>query len=342
MSQEEETNTHVQEHLSWDRLFSFITSFLLVIIVYTLIYLAIPKPGMANPLLHTTWRGALALIEICIILVIQVCLDLFLDERSQEFKSSIHDRAVAFGLVRDKTCNWKGKTIDTFLILLCFLVPLDFLTYMIPGILEYMVGTSVGAFFQGISLVEMLTVGLTYNLITGIKEEFVFRGYIQTSLVEQGTAGSGWIITAIFFGMLHIDFSAGNTFIAGPFLWVITATFVGFVLGAYYLQVKRLLPLVLAHGMGNFISSMSIWLFAKTGGFHGVGMGMGAALSLMYLPLITTGVLLAIIFRKKIKQGARQVREILKNIKSTLNTTDVVIIVVMIIVLWIAGIFFAL
>lgn len=101
----------------------------------------------------------------------------------------------------------------------------------------------------GASFSIPLWVGLVAVLIApltiALAEEAVYRGYAQPRLQRTlGRIGS-LVVVAIVFGIQHAGFALS----AGPAVAskVLTTLFAGLILGALWLWMKRLMPLVLAH-----------------------------------------------------------------------------------------------
>ncbi|MHA1998184.1 MAG: CPBP family intramembrane glutamic endopeptidase [Promethearchaeota archaeon] len=327
-----------KERLSGEGHLSFLIGFLLSIFTLTLVYIALPNPGTDDKVLNTGWRGLLLVLEIIIILIVQAIVDKLLEDKKDSFSSRITGRFKQFGFT---LANRPLKDIarDTALILFCFIIPLDFISYVIPGILEYLSNVPGLQFFNGLTLEQFIFLGLIYNLITGVKEEFVFRGWIQTRLKQNGRRDSAWITTALFFGLMHVELSALVDFPAGPATWFISAFVVGLVFGAYSLSTRTIVPLIIAHAMGNFISSFSLWSYTETGGFAGTG--VYSFLLTFYGPLMLVGLVLALAWRKRIAGGLQYAKRLFKQLVHEPRLSDVALITGMIIVMWVLGMFLA-
>ncbi|WP_434174829.1 lysostaphin resistance A-like protein [Brachybacterium conglomeratum] len=92
-----------------------------------------------------------------------------------------------------------------------------------------------------VGLVAVLIAPLTIALA----EEAVYRGYAQPRLQRSLGRIGALVVVAIVFGIQHVGFALS----AGPAVAakVLTTLLAGLILGALWLWMKRLMPLVLAH-----------------------------------------------------------------------------------------------
>lgn len=90
-------------------------------------------------------------------------------------------------------------------------------------------------------------------LLSGFVEEVIFRGLILRALLSRGE-GTALLVTTLLFGFAH----AGNALAGSDPLYVTVqiaySLAIGFGFGAMALRGRLLWPLVLAHGLGNFIA----------------------------------------------------------------------------------------
>ena len=105
---------------------------------------------------------------------------------------------------------------------------------------------ALGAITDVIAALEgpWLAVGLLLiGVLPGIDEELLFRGYAQTRLVQRWGVHAGVWISALLFGLMHMDFVQGGFAV---------------VLGAYlgYLTVwcGSIVPAMICHAVNNMIS----------------------------------------------------------------------------------------
>jgi membrane protease YdiL (CAAX protease family) len=111
-------------------------------------------------------------------------------------------------------------------------------------------GLSIPIFFQNILL----------YLAMGFGEEIIFRGYIQTRLVERYSAIWGILITAIVFVLLHqISYSLSPILIlSGVMLWT--------TVGILYHWSKSLYLVIIFHGLMNALFNTLDFDFGDIGG----------------------------------------------------------------------------
>jgi len=80
----------------------------------------------------------------------------------------------------------------------------------------------------------------------GLQEEIIYRGYLLPRLARlTGSDGAGLLIGTLIFALVHIY--------QGPH-GVIHAAWFGLATGALFLVIRRIWPLALAHGLGNFLA----------------------------------------------------------------------------------------
>ncbi|MBN2150745.1 MAG: CPBP family intramembrane metalloprotease [Candidatus Lokiarchaeota archaeon] len=311
-----------------------ITLISFTLVVYLLSLQKISDPG--DVLGSTVRYAALAGIEIVLVFCMQPLLvDKLIDGATNGLGERFRARAVQFGIRKPR--NGRATARDALLLLFCALVPLDVLSYAIPGMLGYVSNSYVGSFFAGFTPEAFLTVGLAYNLITGVKEEFVFRGYFLQRFKEQGTRHTSWILTSLLFGLLHVQVFDLFVYPLGPFVWFATAFLVGLLFSGYALNANRLLPLVLAHGIGNFISAGAIWTYHAVG-----GLSAGALwefLLLYYGPMVVAGIVLAIAFNKSIKRAFGAALRLGRALAGRASGRDVLVVLAALAALWLLSLF---
>jgi membrane protease YdiL (CAAX protease family) len=337
MERQNEDGSHETEQatqqLSLAKHFQVVGGTIVIFAVFTfIIFLAIPQAFALDEKLWSTVRyGALTSIEIVVVLCIQSFLvDKVIDSKGNGARDQFHERATQFGIRMPR--NGKAIARDTLLLLFCALVPLDALSYAIPGVLGYISETSVGQFFEGFTWETFLTIGIVYNLITGVKEEFVFRGYFLQRFKEQGTRHTSWILSSLLFGMLHVQLEAMFVFPPGPLVWFATAFLVGLLFSGYALNANRFLPLVLAHGIGNFISSGAIWAYHAAGGLS--TSALGPFLLTYYGPMLVAGIIFAIIFNKAIRRAISAAGRLGRALVKRATGRDALVVIATLLALW--------
>ena len=82
---------------------------------------------------------------------------------------------------------------------------------------------AIRQFVSGLSGWSLVGGVLVIGIAPGIAEEVMFRGYIQTRLVERWGAGWGILWTSLLFGIIHLDLIHGTfAFAMGLFLGYLT------------------------------------------------------------------------------------------------------------------------
>ncbi len=327
-----------RQRLSFSKHFLVIVGTIITFAVFTVIvfFLRLQHTSEPDDVLGSTARyAAFTGIQIVVVLCFQsLLIDKLIDGKSNGARQRFLDRAMQFGIRKPR--NGKAAARDTLLLLFCALVPLDLLSYAIPGMLGYISNTGVGEFFDGFTLEAFLTIGIVYNLITGIREEFVFRGYFLQRFKEQGTRHTSWILTSLFFGIMHVQLEAFFVYPLGPLVWFATAFLVGLLFSGYALNANRFLPIVLAHGIGNFISAGAIWTFHAAGGLS--ESALGPFLLTYYAPMVVAGIVLAIVFNKAIGRALGAARRLGRALTSRASGRDALVIVTVLLVLWVLSI----
>jgi len=110
--------------------------------------------------------------------------------------------------------------------------------------------TEIGEFIEESTPIGFLFSILMIGLAPGLDEELMFRGYMQTRLVERWGAAVGILITSILFGVLHLDLVQG-AFAAG----------MGLLLGYLTLRVRSIVPAMICHAVNNTISTVAEYIF---------------------------------------------------------------------------------
>ena len=128
------------------------------------------------------------------------------------------------------------------------------------------IGIGIGLSF--ISSPHPLTIGWIFLscFLAPIGEEFFFRGFVQTHLMEKLKGGKrllkfylsyGLMLTALIFGMIHLlnifvlDLSLVNAIIRAMF-----AMLFGLLIGYIYQETRSLLGPILMHGCLNGLTNL--------------------------------------------------------------------------------------
>lgn len=117
----------------------------------------------------------------------------------------------------------------------------------ISGTLE-MIATTIGSAegFQRLFIVLAIGIG------PGLGEELLFRGYIQTRLLERHAPAVAILVSSLLFGLMHMD----------PLQSTLTV-FMGVYLGFLVHRFGSLWPAVGAHALNNGIAALFLTLFPE-------------------------------------------------------------------------------
>jgi membrane protease YdiL (CAAX protease family) len=88
--------------------------------------------------------------------------------------------------------------------------------------------------------VWLLIVFFVIGLLPGFSEELLFRGYFQTRLVERWGAAVGILVTAVIFGLFHLDLVQG-----------LYAAAIGVYLGCLTVWSRSIIPAMICHSFNN-------------------------------------------------------------------------------------------
>lgn len=89
---------------------------------------------------------------------------------------------------------------------------------------------------------------LTFAPLNAPVEELVYRGYAQGNLQRRGSAAVAIAIPAVLFGVQHLWYAPT---VDAALVYVCCFTAWGFVSGLIYRGQRRLMPLIIAHGIVN-------------------------------------------------------------------------------------------
>lgn len=314
-------------HIAPRRFYIFLETFLVMLISF-LLWIGITNlvnllPETGNPY-QELFKFALSVIYLIIAVVLALTFVQFVFHKSSlPMKESAPPIKETFSLFTFKKF---GKQLF-YALLLLFLVyiPLDFLTYAIPGSLEFSQqsfgGTGVNIYLTFTNFGSFILYGTLLHLMVGFREELLFRGYVTMRSEKYVNPGSAVVMSSIFFGFSHfgyliIGLFRGTVNLAQDFLpallWTIGAFFVGSVSAVFILKKRMIWPIILAHALNNVISSSVLWL----NGVHNVSF-----LDLskwLYLPLIGVSIIVGIIFFREVKSGVKEYFGIFKSYKESI------------------------
>jgi hypothetical protein len=96
---------------------------------------------------------------------------------------------------------------------------------------------------------ELALLCFALSIGPGVGEELLFRGYIQTRLVQRHGARTGIIITSILFGLMHLDQ-----------LQSVMAAILGLYMGWVALRLGSIVPAIIAHALNNLVATLATGL----------------------------------------------------------------------------------
>jgi membrane protease YdiL (CAAX protease family) len=159
----------------------------------------------------------------------------------------------------------KWWVLVVFGVIYYFSYSFDFTQLLDKSTLEYIENnSSVSAnAFAGIGAMAILPALIENFIANGLSEEILFRGFLCKRLCNKFGTVKGIIIQAVLFGLMHNMLYILAGLDVG--LWYHTLVFVSTGTGALllgWLNEKifngSIIPSVLLHGAGNFISSMLV------------------------------------------------------------------------------------
>jgi membrane protease YdiL (CAAX protease family) len=159
----------------------------------------------------------------------------------------------------------KWWVLVVFGVIYYFSYSFDFTQLLDKSTLEYIENnSSVSAnAFAGIGAMAILPALIENFIANGLSEEILFRGFLNKRLCNKFGKVQGIIIQAVLFGLMHNMMYILAGLDVG--LWYHTLVFVFTGTGALllgWLNEKifngSIIPSILLHGAGNFISSMLV------------------------------------------------------------------------------------
>ncbi len=221
--------------------------------------------------------------------------------------------------------DWARQLKHALLMWLIVFVPLDFLSYLIPGMLDFQEfvlytppsqeSLGSGLYFTIPIFGMFIGFSILVHLGVAIHEETLYRGVLQFQGQEKVGVTSAMVISALFFGLSHFSswFKDLNRPIYFAIWWGASGLFVGLMLAFYLRTTGHIFPMILAHWWNNIVSTIAVWMFYSSRDAIATMATLGYVL---YLPLILCGVVFAIIWRHTIGNAGKLIK---KEIKSYLN-----------------------
>ncbi len=235
--------------------------------------------------------------------------------------------------------NFFSQLKDGFFLFACIYIPLDFIGYIIPGVLDYS-ANSLNAgiiddpqnYFQ-FELGLMIFTTLIIHFFVAFREEFLFRELFLTIGKEELRTPVVYFFSAVLFGLVHINyaFHPQNTDlpIFYPIWWGFNGLFIGLIAGAYFWKTRRLFPVIIAHWFNNVISAVVVRNYVLGLGFWEI------SFLYIYSPLLTIGIVGYIFKLFPIKDIWYVIRSNWGEYKNSISSWKTVVIdVLIVLVLW--------
>lgn len=216
--------------------------------------------------------------------------------------------------------NFEMQLFYTIMILFLVYVPLDFITYAIPGTLEFSSSSfSETAYLNFTNFGLFILSAVFFHFMVGFREEFFFRGFHTIRSEKYLITGSSVVITSMYFGLSHFGYLI-NRLYEGTFklsqdlhstvIWTFGAFLVGSVSAVFILKKRMIWPIILAHFLNNVISITVLWLYSTQ------NVLFWDIVKLLYLPLLGVSLILGIIFFRETKTGVKTYFEAFKSYKT--------------------------
>ncbi|WP_457557742.1 CPBP family intramembrane glutamic endopeptidase [Candidatus Harpocratesius sp.] len=167
-----------------------------------------------------------------------------------------------------KKKNFFSQIKDGILLFTCIYIPLDFISYLIPGVLDYSVNSlqvsdlndPMNYFLYTFPL--MITTTLFIHFLVASREEFIYREFFLTIGKEELQSSKVFLYSAILFGLAHFNYifvpnNIGKS-VFYPIWWGLNGLIIGLIAGAYFLEKQRIFPVIFAHWINNTFSAIVV------------------------------------------------------------------------------------
>jgi membrane protease YdiL (CAAX protease family) len=111
--------------------------------------------------------------------------------------------------------------------------------------------------------IRLILLGLFVYLVGGFEEEAIFRGLVLRTLLPMGIMRAA-LLSALFFALAHFLNLLAGANLSATLLQVGFAFLAGLVYTAPLAVTRNIWPLVVIHGLGNFISFLTAGGFLNT------------------------------------------------------------------------------
>jgi membrane protease YdiL (CAAX protease family) len=294
----------------------------LLYIFFTLIISSVLSSGLQDFLASTgeafdAWNYLLyALATFASLPLIAVVKHFFMPSEGNTPKTEITKQLGIFSISKKDGAKQLKHALLMWLIVF---VPLDLISYLIPGMLEFQTRSLYippsGLYFTVPVFGLFLGLSMLVHFFVAAREELMYRGVLQFQGQEKVGKNSAMVISSVFFGLSHFSYWFNDTTqpIYFPIWWGVSGIFFGLMLAFYLRTTGRILPMILAHWWNNVVSTIAIRTYLSTTDAASTMSFLGWGL---YLPLILCGIVLAIVWRRTLGKAARLVK---KEVKSYLK-----------------------
>ncbi|MCF2141679.1 MAG: CPBP family intramembrane metalloprotease [Candidatus Lokiarchaeota archaeon] len=164
--------------------------------------------------------------------------------------------------------NFFSQIKDGILLFTCIYIPLDFISYLIPGVLDYSVNSlqvldlndPMNYFLYNFPLMIITT--LFIHFLVASREEFIYREFFLTIGKEELQSPKVFLYSAILFGLAHFNYifipnNIGKS-VFYPIWWGFNGLIIGLIAGAYFWGKQKIFPLIFAHWINNTFSAIVV------------------------------------------------------------------------------------
>jgi len=238
---------------------------------------------------------------------------------SYEDKTPLNDLLSCFKISKN---NLKYQFIYMVLLLFLIYIPLDFIGYSIPGVLDFSVKALIEneegisqsqIFFTETELKFFIFYSVIVYMIVAFREELLFRVvFISRSRHYIGNYSSVLLFSMVF-GLSHLIYIVvSENFkqdILPTIIWGISAYIIGLIAGTFFIKKRYFYPLLEAHTFNNVISATALYLY------HFKNITFNIISQYIYFPLLSISLLLLIIYRRSVKSALAHIKIIIKSYK---------------------------
>lgn len=202
--------------------------------------------------------------------------------------------------------NFKYQLLYGILLLFLVFIPLDFIFYLIPSVIEYsfvsLTLTNTNSYLLNENYIIFLISVLIIQISVAFYEESIVRGFLAKRGSDYFLKMSGVMISSFYFGFAHLAYIIQPiTFqynVLFPVLWCLQAFLIGIILSLFTLRKYWIFPAIFAHACNNIISAHTLWLWNQSFPFLLISI-------YLYFPLMVIGLMLFIWQYSRIKNGVK-------------------------------------